>query len=222
MTKVSTSLTKRCKKCGEDRELSLFKYKLTRAQARAQGYAANVAVELEGKTCNLCKRKPKPLSRKSRAELERMVTNGDLTDLVFNAIIKERHDKAQNRRSEAMHKHYANKLAKEWSDYTKELRAEIRIANNAIASAKRREDYQGEQFARLYYDRLIKVRDAFGNIDHEKVPEVRWFQYAKREFTRPECDMEAIIREVRVAWDGLDIRKRVKMRQPLIILTKYF
>jgi|APCry1669189733_1035249.scaffolds.fasta_scaffold10024_4 hypothetical protein len=217
MSELSTKFSKRCKKCGEEREISLFKYKLTKAQARAQGYAGNFLVELEGKTCNLCKRKPKPLVKKTKAELMRMVDNGDLSSIVFDTLIKERQEKAQYNRSQAMHRYYATQRAEQWFTYLIELRKEIRLVTNAIYSADKRDDHDSKAFNTYYLTVLRGVQAGFALIEHMDVPNVPWITYAKREFTHPRNNLVDNLKTLKEKWDNLPMGKRMKMRQPTIL-----
>lgn len=158
MEKVSTNLTKRCKKCGEDREIALFKYKLSKAEARARGYSGERLVELEGKTCNLCKPQPRALSAKRNAELRQMVDAGDLNELKYEQIINARAEKASIRKAQAKKRYWEKLHAVEWADHTKQLRHEIKLVTNQCENAMRNGAPKIEVFARAYLKVLMRIQ----------------------------------------------------------------
>lgn len=80
-------LTRVCKKCNECKPLALFRYKLTRAQMKAQGYAGNVLVVAEGKVCTACRPKRKPVNRMTTKELMQKASTGDVHPFIAKSRI---------------------------------------------------------------------------------------------------------------------------------------
>ena len=83
-------LIRTCKSCGETKPLAEFRYKLTRAQMKAQGYAGNVLVTAEGRLCKYCRPRKKPRSKLTRKELVTKASSGDLHPFVAQSIIAKR------------------------------------------------------------------------------------------------------------------------------------
>jgi len=211
MEKVSTNLTKRCRKCGEDRDLSLFKYTLTKAQARAKGFTARYPVEMEGFTCNLCKPKPRPLSKLRKDELIRKVEQGDITDLQMRAILKEREENANARKKDAVVNRWLKERSKRWHEYLAPLRKEIMRASRMIYNASQRGDMAILRFGEHYVQALKRIDAWLSKDSHIKdPPSVYWKTFA--------TDVERALLEKE--WEELDINKRMKMNYPEMLVQK--
>lgn len=83
-----TPLTRVCKKCNECKPLAMFRYKLTRAQAKQQGYSGGMLVTAEGKVCKDCRPKRKPLNRMTTKELMQKASTGDVHPFVAKSRIE--------------------------------------------------------------------------------------------------------------------------------------
>jgi len=215
MEKVSTNLIKRCKKCGEDRELSLFKYTLTRAEALARGYKAEFKVQLEGKTCNLCKKKRRPLKALRASELRSRVESGDINEATYEHILAERAKSAKERLSANMKRYWERALDMEWANHLKPLKNEIRLVTNQHFNGMRKDNKEIVAFAEAYLKALLRVQAqlAIKADNREKVdPDHDW----RKDVTDAEYD------EIEALELKIPVNTRIKMRRAQLLTLKSY
>ena len=169
-----------CKKCNECKPLALFKYKLTRAQMKAQGYAGNHLVIAEGKVCKDCRPKRKPLNRMTTKELIQKASTGDVHPFVAKsriARIKADAVALQKRgRQEGWHKI--------WAGYMKEILAplieDIKRTQHQRNHALRVDNTPLATFMDKYLTELQKLKAhlLFDSRTNPKEPKLcRWEEY---------------------------------------------
>ena len=169
-----------CTKCKTTKPLALFKYKLTRAQAKQQGYAGNVLVTAEGKVCKDCRPKRKPVNRMTTKELVTKASSGDVHPFVAKlriAKIKSDARAMQKRgRTEGWHKL--------WSGWMKEIIAplteDIARTQQAIRYSERIGKHARAEFYKTYLDHLekLKAHMLFDSRTNPKEPKLcRWEEY---------------------------------------------
>jgi len=215
MEKVSTNLTKRCKKCGEDRELSLFKYKLTRAQARAQGYTGNHIVEHEGKTCNLCKKKPRPLSKLRPNELQARVDAGDISDFMVQKILEKRKADRSARLSAIAQRRWEREHDAQWNDYLKPLKHEMKLVYAQHYKATNKGQTQLANYSHAYMNVLLRV-EALHRIKADARAEVDWSHDWRKDVTDEEY------KNIEDLENALPTPVRMKMRGALLLRQRRF
>jgi hypothetical protein len=153
-----TPIMRVCKKCNECKPLALFKYKLTRAQMKAQGYAGNHLVTAEGKVCKDCRPKRKPLSRLTTKELVTKASSGDIHPFVAKLRIQKIKDDATALKARGS----AERWQKLWAGYMKEiikpLTEDIVRTQHAIKYSERIGRYARAEFYATYLGHLEKLK----------------------------------------------------------------
>ena len=202
------ALQKTCATCKQLKDLSEFKYKMSKAKALSLGYSGKVQVIGESKNCNDCKPKarPKPLSKRSRKELFNMVERGELNEFIYERMIAERLEKARAKMSRAVTERWENADKMRWYPLRDEIQEECRRVK---AQKNKAVDLEAQEWAGLYLNVLvqIKARIKMGEMTAEKNPPGSWTYYLKAQD----------IHKVRDAWNKIPIEVRMRMRLPDIL-----
>ena len=175
-----TPLTRVCKKCHVLKPLSGFRYKLTRAQMKAQGYAGNVLVTAEGKVCVECRPKRKPIGRLTAKELINKASSGD----VHPFIAKSRIAKIKSDARAMQARGSAERWQKLWAGWMKGIIAplieDIARTKHAMRYSKKIGRTARAAFYKTYVEHLerLKARLLLNSRITPKEPELcRWEEY---------------------------------------------
>ncbi len=121
-----SKLIRTCTKCKETKPLKEFRYKLTRAQAKQQGYAGNVLVTAEGKVCVSCRPARKKLRDMTNKELMHKAASGDVPALVAKSRIEKRKAETNLLRKAGRVARWHELWAMEWEAQLREMRTHMR------------------------------------------------------------------------------------------------
>jgi len=149
-------LTKACTKCKTTKPLAAFRYKLTRAQAKQQGYAGNVLVTAEGKVCVECRPKRKPLSRLTNKELMQKAATGDVHPVVAKARIAQHKRDANLLRKRARVERWHEVWSDAWAPLWGGMQDDIKSASAKASYARKRKNRLRTAFYETYAETLRK------------------------------------------------------------------
>jgi hypothetical protein len=173
-------LTRVCKKCNECKPLASFRYKLTRAQMKAQGYAGNVLVTAEGKVCTACRPKRKPFGRLTTKELINKASSGDVHPFIAKSRIAKIKSDARALQSRGR----VERWHEVWRGYMKDILAplteDIARTQHAMRYSKKIGRIARAEFYEAYLGHLekLKARLLFDSRTNPKEPELcRWEEY---------------------------------------------
>lgn len=206
-------LTRVCKKCNECKPLASFRYKLTRAQAKQQGYAGNVLVTAEGKVCKECRPKRKPLSRLTTKELINKAASGDVHPFIAQSRIENIKKTARALQARGS----AERWQKVWAGWLKDILAplieDIARTRHAIKYSTRIGRTARAEFYKTYLEHLekLKARLLMDSRINPKEPELcRWEEYFD----------EVTAAQLREDFAALPLQDREHLRT-LPIMVKY-
>ena len=208
-----TTLTRVCKKCNETKPLKEFRYKLTRAQAKQQGYAGNVLVTAEGKVCKVCRPKRKPLGRLNIKELMQKASTGDVHPFVAKSRI-ENMKKTSNAlrkrgRIEGWHRLWGT-----WMESILEpLNEDIKRTQHQLRHSQKTGKHERAEFLATYLGELKRLKNTmqYNQRTHPRAPEFCcWQEYFPMEKTR----------ELREAWANIPEDQRTTLHT-LPTMVKY-
>lgn len=152
-----------CPKCQKIKSLAKFTHFLTRAEALAQGYAANVRVKVEGNVCNECRPKRKPVSQCSAKELANRVASGELSAYRASYYHQklERRSKAAQREGGSKGQLALRKAA--WAPILELYRKEVDRSKHALKSVRRkaRAILEDKVSLSLECNQYMQEKDAF-------------------------------------------------------------
>jgi len=114
-----------CATCKSIKPLAEFKRRLSRAQARARGYAGNVPVEIESSMCKDCQPRTRGLRELTAKEMQNRVNAGDLYAPLANAELEKRKIKAAINRQMATSAAWAAARTAPWTGIMAALRTEL-------------------------------------------------------------------------------------------------
>ena len=207
-------LIRTCKRCNETLPLAEFRYKLTRAQMKAQGYAGNVLVTAEGKVCKYCRPRKKPLSKLTRKELVTKASSGDIHPFVAQSIITSRKvarvAKQKAGRTEGWHKLWWAEHKRVLVGLPKEITRVTGQARHALASRH----MDRHKFFLVYLGELkrIKARIFLAFRDKPAEPKFNcWQEYA-------DMEMQTLVRQ---AWEAIPLADRVPIKMPALIRHRF-
>lgn len=153
-----SKLIRTCPKCNETKPLKEFRYKLTRAQMKAQGFVGNHIVTAEGKVCTSCRPKRKPLYRLTTKELITKASSGDIHPFIAKSRIENIKKTAQaNRkakRTEGWHKLWTKWLKELVEPLTKDIARSQHQRMHSIKVGK----HARAAFFEVYIKELQKVK----------------------------------------------------------------
>lgn len=202
-----------CKKCNECKPLALFRYKLTRAQAKQQGYAGNVLVTAEGKVCKDCRPKRKPLNRLTTKELITKASTGD----VHPFIAKSRIAKIKSDALALKARGSAERWQKLWAGWLKDILAPLTEEIARTQHAMRYSTKIGKtKRAAFYKAYLIELQRLKAHLMYEQrrnpcEPKLcRWEEYFD----------ETLAAQLREDFAALPMQDRLNLRT-LPVMVKY-
>lgn len=135
-----------CPKCGECKPSAMFKERLTRLQARQQGYAGTHAVEVERSMCVECRKPRKEFNPMNLKEIANAAYYGVISQYEAD-VLREQRAKARSMTSaDNMHKYHHNKRKEAWRAVRSVLRADSQWASNLLRLLSR----TGRKDTKLY------------------------------------------------------------------------
>lgn len=206
-------LTRVCKKCNECKPLALFRYKLTRAQMKAQGYAGNVLVTAEGKVCKECRPKRKPLNRLTTKELITKAASGDVHPFIAQSRIAKIKSDALALKARGSAERWQKLWAGWMKDILKPLTEEIARTQHAMRYSLKIDKTQRAAFYKDYIKHLEKLK---AHLMHDqrinpREPELcRWEEYFAEETAA----------QLREDFAALPMQDRLNLRT-LPVMVKY-
>jgi hypothetical protein len=203
-----------CSSCQTVKPPEKFKRRLSRAQSAARGYAGNVLLVIDSKLCTSCQPRPKPPKRMSKKELLNKVASGDMNELTAQLELKRRHAEARAAQRRAADAMWDKKRAAPWRFMVGRVSKEIEGVRYQQAYYKKRGTPEVLAFLSSYRTALDKLRAYLrvqatkSSLRHSTPPDTHWWP----------AMMDKDEREaVSVAWQGIDSKTRILMRQPLFL-----
>ena len=207
-------LIRTCKRCKETLPLAEFRYKLTRAQMKAQGYAGNVLVTAEGKVCKYCRPQKKPRSKLTRKELITKASNGDIHPFIAQSLITQRKvtrvAKQKAGRYEGWVKYWKEQHKRVLSGLPIEIHRVTGQARYALASRH----MDRHKFFLTYLGELkrLKAKVWLDFRTHPAEPKFNcWQEYA-------DMDAQTLVRQ---AWEAIPLADRVAVKVPALIRHRF-
>ena len=207
-------LIRTCKRCKETLPLAEFRYKLTRAQMKAQGFAGNVLVTAEGKVCKYCRPQKKPRSKLTRKELITKASSGDIHPMIAQSIIAERKksrpEKQKAGRTAGWHKYWKAEHKRVLSGLPIEIHRVTGQARHALASRH----MDRHKFFLTYLGELkrLRARVLLEFRAHPAEPKFNcWQEYA-------DMEMQTLVRQ---AWEAIPLADRVAVKVPALIRHRF-
>lgn len=213
-------LTQVCKRCKKTKPLAQYRYKLTRAQMKAQGYAGNVLVTAEGKVCLDCRPRRKKLTELTNKELITKSLSGDIPTIIAKSRIAKKKKDANALRKRARTERWLEIWADAWRPLLDGLKEDITRAREQQRYCLKRKHYLVDadaryNFFKLYGDKLSKEL-AYLRLNCRTNP--RRPQYTRWEEYIP----EAVHIELKDAWQTLPLVMRTGMRTvPTMVKYRY-
>ena len=133
-----------CPTCREIKEVRHFSRTATRAQAKAWGYSARVRLEYVGKSCNVCNKPPKPLSKLTPMQIKQRISSGNHEGSMGRAqsILENRIARGKAGIAQGV-KNRSEKLAKEsWSTVLTALTLATRRYTRQVCDIKAKQAKQ--------------------------------------------------------------------------------
>ncbi len=197
-----------CTSCREIKPIKAFKRTLTRAQAKAWGYAGNHRYETISKLCQSCQPRKRWLEELTPTQIGWMVKHGAVDPVTAQAVLDKRDRDKNAKKSAAVHKRWQSIRALAWlSIVAEQLRPLIKVVNVQTFRARRKfaaawpEDKPRYQPLVAFFQRYQYVLWAVrGTIEFKaktapKMPEsYEWRTYMKPEFKQ----------ELQDLWDAID------------------
>ena len=208
-------LTQVCKRCGETKPLADFRYKLTRAQMKAQGYVGKVLVTGEGKVCKVCRPPKKPRSRLTRKELITRASSGDIHPFVAQSLIAKKKADANALRKRARIERWHEVWVQEWERILTPLRDHLRKTGQVKRLALKTGRKAKAKFLETYTSALRKELAHWTlNYKTQRRPPTyaRWEEYIP-------VDVQVLIKQ---AWEEMPLDERVRMNTvPVMVKYRY-
>ena len=149
---------KLCPKCNAYKPPDHFKERLTKLQARQQGYAGTHVVEVERSMCAACKPRRRAFDSKSLKNIANAVYYGVITQYEAD-VLRAKRAKARSMTSiNNMREYHHNKRREAWRRVRSVLREDSQWASNLLNLLKRtgRQDTELYAFVTRYRDVLLK------------------------------------------------------------------
>ena len=207
-------LIRTCKSCGETKPLAEFRYKLTRAQMKAQGYAGNVLVTAEGRLCKYCRPRKKPRSKLTRKELVTKASSGDLHPMIAQSIIAKRKVARVSKQKAGRYDGWVRLWRNEHKRVLVGLPKEIIRIDNAVRYALASRHMDRHKFFLMYLGELkrLKAKVWLDFRTHPAEPKFNcWQEYA-------DMDAQTLVRQ---AWEALPLADRVRLKVPALIRHRF-
>lgn len=198
-----------CAKCKEILPRNDFIYRLSRAQAKAQGYAGNVMVDAVSTLCRACRPRRK-LSDLTARELRTKVEFGELHSATAEAMIERRNAKALAKQTRAARMRWDEVTKGEWMIHIKAVGEEIRAVTYQHKHARKCGNHARMTFFTYYLTELNKLRDLLRG-------ERRRAEARPMETHWVGCLDTEKRREIVEAWQALPIEDRVMLRMPEVV-----
>jgi hypothetical protein len=197
-----SKLNKTCTKCKATKPLAAFRYRLTRAQAKQQGYAGNVLVTAEGKVCVECRPKRKPLSKLTNKELEAKAATGDIPLAIAKARIAQHKKDANLLRKRARVERWHEVWADAWAPLWEDMQADIEAANGKASYYRKRKIPEKVKFYEAY---VATLRKEMTRIKYEFRQKPCRPKYTRWE----ECVPEQIQYDLKQLWEAMPLAERM-------------
>jgi hypothetical protein len=197
-----STLHKTCTKCKATKPLAAFRYKLTRAQAKQQGYAGNVLVTAEGKVCVECRPKRKPLSKLTNKELEAKAATGDIPLAIAKARIAQHKRDANALRKRARVERWHEVWADAWAPLWEDMQADIKGAAGKASYYRKRKAQLKLNFYETYANTLRKELNRLKYEVRQKPHRptyTRWEEYVPEEV---QLDLKQL-------WETMSLTERI-------------
>jgi hypothetical protein len=170
-----------CPKCGQCKPFSHFKERLTKLQARKQGYAGTHAVYVERSMCAPCQPKRRSFNYKNLKDISNAVYYGVISEYEADELRAKR-AKARSRTStDNMREHHHAKRKEAWQPLRKAVRRDYQWASNLLILLKKtdRQDTELFEFVSWYRDvplgrisyKVWEIMRAHANFDIPPPPE---------------------------------------------------
>lgn len=198
-----------CRKCQEIKPRDEFIYRLSRAQAAAQGYAGNVRVDAVSSLCRACRPRRK-LTELTERELRTKVEFGELHESVVDAMVNKRKAKALALQTRAARARWEEVAKGEWMIHIKAVSEEIRATTYQHKYAKKCGNQPRTDFFAYYLTELNKLRDHLRG-------ERRRAEEAPFETHWVGCMDTEVRNAIAKAWQAMPIEDRVMLRMPEVV-----
>lgn len=211
----NTPIMRVCTKCKATKPLAEFRYQLTRAQAKQQGYLGKHLVTAEGKVCKVCRPKRKPLSKLTNKELMNKAASGDVHPLVAKMQIEKNKRDANLLRKAGRVNRWEEIWAQEWEDVLAPMKTHLRKQNQVKRLAKLYGRKSKHTFLEFYTTALRKEMARL-TLHYKtqlcRAPYTRWEEYIPEE----------VRNKIDEAWLAMPFEERLRMRgTPDMVNYKY-
>jgi len=220
---------KQCKKCRAIKPLAEFKRKLSKTQSIAKGYTGAVALEVESSMCKACQPKKKPPSKMSAKELHNKVVSGDIRPYVAEQVLERRAELRPIRQGMAIRRQWEKKWAGDLRAFLRPMQLEIQSVDRQIRYSCTDQPERLKFFT--WYLETLRVEKNKIEFDYAKTPRkppeivMPKVKYKKGEEV---VDVRwqglisgTVIAEAQAKWGEIPIEKRVRMKQPALVVYRY-
>jgi hypothetical protein len=207
-------LTKACTKCKATKPLAAFRYKLTRAQSKQQGYAGNVLVTAEGKVCVECRPKRKPFSQLTNKELRQKAATGDLPVAIAKARIAQHKKDANLLRKRARVERWHEVWADAWEPLWKGMQKDIEGSNGKASYHRKRKALTKMKFYEVY---ATALRKELTRLKYEFRQKPHRPKYTKWEEYVPEDIQHDLVQ----LWEAMPLDERTAGGMPRMVGYRY-
>lgn len=157
-TDEGTNPLRLCPKCNECKPLAMFKERLTKLQARKQGYAGTHAVEIERSMCAPCQPNRKPFNYMREKDIANALYYGVISTYEADELRAKRAAARSRNGTDNIRIHHHAKRKALWQPIRKLIRAEYGWASSLMGLLKRtgRQETELYAFVERYRNVLLK------------------------------------------------------------------
>lgn len=196
-----------CRKCGALGPAAEFNRKLTKAQSKALGYTASVALVVESLLCRACQPRRKKPSELSIKELHNRGVSGDIHPVIADELKAKRRLKASHAQSQGAHRRWQSEKGKLWQPVRDALTDEIKRCVQQSKHAKKAGEAKAalRDFLKHYLGVMRYIRNDLDSlyITHNQPPRfANWQDYVDGDDAR----------KVWQAWEAVPLDQRMVVR----------
>lgn len=207
-----------CPKCGECKPSAMFKERLTRLQARKQGFNGVHAVEVERSMCVECRKPRKEFNPLSLKEIANAVYYGVITQYEADVLREERAKARSMTSTDNMKNHHHAKRKAAWQPVRDAIRADYGWASSLMGLLKRtgRQDTPLYAFLTRYRGTLLrhmsnKVWAIMRTGPNFPVPE------PPKHLTELLADLPEPVGDIKDEWFALPYEQTHRLKPPALV-----
>ena len=147
-----------CPKCGQCRPLAMFKERLTRLQARKQGYAGTHAVEVERSMCAPCQPNRKAFNYMREKDIANAFYYGVISEYEADELRKKRAAARSRNGTDNIRIHHHAKRKALWQPFRDVLKKDYQWASSLMGLLKKTGRQETELFRFVERYRNVWIR----------------------------------------------------------------